>query len=98
MPHKKAPADGNPRGMAETGKDDFAMANVARKAFTDTSIFHGVVEFESDSGEELRFTRESGRIWARYVKRGNAYVFNGRVALKNGKRATPRNLWACETD
>jgi predicted sulfurtransferase len=51
----------------------------------------GVVEFETDSGAQFRYMRESRGIWSRYCKRGDSYVYDGRVAISG--RATPRKLW-----
>lgn len=49
------------------------------KAFEDTSIMQGVVEFVTDSGEDLRVMRESGLAKV-YVKQRGAYVFERTIA------------------
>lgn len=66
------------------------MANATATKLVDTSIMHGVIEFATN-GNDWRYCKESSGIWARYVKRGNAYVFDGRVSISG--RATPTKLW-----
>lgn len=55
----------------------------------DTSIFRGIIEFETTLNI-YRFELEGSGIWKRYVKRHNAFVFDGRVKIIG--QATPQKL------
>ncbi len=62
------------------------------KPFEDTSAFQDVVEFVSDTGQEVRAMRHGAGSYQVMVKAGAAYVQRATVHLK-GKGETPLRIW-----
>lgn len=74
-----------------------ANDNVASKAFKDTSIFQGYVQFEDEFGVEYR-AEWTGINWMIYVKGEEAFILRGRAPTKSKKPKAIYESWARSDD